>query len=56
MDQTYKDYLEQHLLKEELEEYLINQEGEEEIFDIVRKAADEGVKVDFWKEGSALEN
>jgi len=34
----------------------INQEGEQELFDIVRKAADEGVKIDFWKEDSVFRN
>jgi hypothetical protein len=40
--------------KRRIKRKLTNKEGDEEIFDIVRKAADEGVKVDFWKEGSAL--
>lgn len=40
--------------KRRMRRVLTNQEGEEEIFDVVRKAADEGVKVDFWKEGSPL--
>ena len=32
----------------------INKDGEEEMFEIVRKAQDEGVEIDFWKEGSPL--
>ena len=40
--------------KRRLRAQTLNKDGEQELFDIVRKAADEGVQIDFWKEGSAF--
>ena len=40
--------------KRRLRAKLLNTEGYEDIFEIVRKAADEGKDVEFWKEGTEL--
>ena len=40
--------------KRRLRNKYLNAEGNEEIFEVVRKAADEGEEINFWKEGSHL--
>ena len=40
--------------KRRLRAKFLNKEGMEDVFEIVRKAADEGIEINFWEEGSDL--